>query len=466
MTRRCAAALAVLLALQCSENQTQSSDGTEAGGAGAAEAGGAGAAEAGGAGAANAAVVPALPLAPTGIDLRRADLPYEPEPTVSDADFAALQAAHRTFALRLYRELASTAPPEQNLIVSPYSVSRLMAMTYAGARGNTATELASVLGFDAAPEAVHLAMNRLAKRLRGLAESSKLDLRTVDALWLTEELSPDPAFLDVLSQQYDTGTFLVDFADDPEAARLAINDWVMNWSEGLVPDLVPAGAFHTDTVLALSGVLYFAAPWQYGFYPDRTTDGAFALPSGETVSVPLMWSEDEYPRAAAADYSAVELPYADSPVSMIAVLPMTGDLAALESTLDEARLAEIVDALGASAGNAGRFSVTMPRFSFDTELDLAAALQSLGIIDAFNATGADFSGISSEMPYVQTAVQQTHVAVDEYGTVATAAAAEFFATVGSYDSIDLTRPFLFFIYDRDTGTALFVGRVADPRAQE
>jgi serpin B len=449
MTTRCAAALAVLLALQCSKTQNQGGDGTDAGGAGAA----------------GAPVVPTLPLAPTGIELRRAELPYEPEPAVSDADFAALQAAHRTFALRLYRELASTAPPEQSLIVSPYSVSRLMAMTYAGAGGNTATELASVLGFDAAPEAVHPAMNLLAKRLGGLAESSKLDLRAVNALWLTQDLSPEPAFLDVLSQQYDTGTFLVDFADDPEGARLAINDWVMDCTEGLVPDLIPAGEFGADTVLALSGVLYFAAPWQYGFYPDYTMDGEFVLPSGAAVSVPLMWSEAEFPRAAGTDYHAVELPYADSPVSMIAVLPTTGDLAAFESTLDSTRLVEIADALGASAGNSGRFSVTMPRFSFDTELDLAAVLQSLGVIDAFIPMEADFSGIRPGGLYVQTAVQQSHVAVDEYGTVATAAAAEFLPTVGFHDSIDLTRPFLFFIYDRDTGTALFVGRVADPRAQ-
>ncbi len=399
------------------------------------------------------------PMPPAGVELRRSTLPYQSDPTVSTVDFDALQAAHRTFALNLYRQVAASTAPDQNLLLSPYSVSTILAMIYAGAQGNTAIELGAVLGFDAAPGALHPAMNELAGRLRALGDSSELRLSTLDVLWLRRDVSVEPAFLDVLGQQYDSGLYLVDFAGDAEGARVAINDWASNQTGGHVTDLLPPGAIDSRTQLALSNAIYLAAPWEYRFERANTLDVSFTLPNGTQVTVPMMLQEAEFPYLFATDYQAVELPYASTPVSLVAVVPTTGDLPQLEASFDDARLAEIVDGLAAASGY---FYLGLPKFSFQSAVDLGPPLEQLGVVDAFSPT-ADFSGISTTTQlYIQTALQQAYIGVDEDATVAGAATGEVFTTVGATPSLHLNRPFLFFIYDRGTGTVLFIGRVASP----
>ena len=174
--------------------------------------------------------------------------------------------------------------------------------------------------------------------------------------------------------------------------------------------------------------------------------------------------EWDYPTVFRAQWRAVELAYLNSQVSMIFVLPNEGELAEFDAAFDEARLSEIVQALGeAPSSSSSMINLHLPRFGFDAGVDLVPRLGALGMTDAFSEAAADFSGMVSENPpYIETALHKSHIAVDEVGTVASAATTEVGVPATVAPSLFFDRPFVFFIYDHTTGTVLFVGRLSDP----
>jgi serpin B len=403
------------------------------------------------------------PATPEGIELVRSDVAYLTTSDVPDSDLEAIQKAQRMFALDLYREVADNAEPGDNLLVSPYSVATILAMTYAGARGNTQQQMAAVLHLGEAAGALDPAMNAVANSLRQESEQSGLELRLFNALWLSNTLEPEQPFLDTLSKYYDSGVYHVDFASGPEAARKRINSWVTELTGGTIEDLLPQGAIHADTALVLSNAVFLSAKWRDPFEPAHTQDGAFTLESGAQETVPMMSREWEYPAVFRSQWRAVELAYQNSQVSMVFVLPNEGELVEFDAAFDEARLDEIVQALDdAKLSSDTLVSLRLPRFGFDASVDLVPRLGALGMTDAFSDAAANFSGIASDPLYIETALHKSHIAVDEVGTVATAATIQVGVPAAIAPSLFFDRPFVFFIYDHANGTVLFVGRLSDP----
>jgi serpin B len=398
---------------------------------------------------------PASP--PDGIELVRSDAAYLTTSDVAESDLGAIEKAQRTFALDLYREIAESADAGDNLLVSPYSVATILAMTYAGARGNTRDEMTAVLHLGDAAEALHPAMNAIANSLRQESERSGLELELFDALWLANALEPKEPFLDTLSEYYDTGVYRVDFATDPDGARERINAWVSDLTQETIEDLLPQGVFDSNTELVLSNAVFLSAKWQDPFSPQFTETERFTLADGKQTAVPMMQTVRGVAAAMRTDWRAVELPYTNSDVSMVFVLPNEGELAEFDASLDEARLSEIVQALDVS-----ELSLSVPRFAFDADLDLEPRLASLGMRDAFSEAVSDFSGIAPSSMFVGSVLHKTHIAVDEVGTVAAGATVEELRTKGLVQALSLNRPFVFFIYDHSTDTVLFVGRLSNP----
>jgi serpin B len=403
------------------------------------------------------------PAAPEGVELVRSDARHLTTADISKTDLEAIEKAQRMFALDLYREVAANADAAENLLVSPYSVATSLGMTHAGARGNTRDEISAVLHLGDRVDALHPAMNAVANSLRQESNDSGLEL--FDSLWLSNTVDPREPFLDILSKYYDTGVFLVDFEKGPDLARKRINAWVSEVTRGRIEDLLPQGSLQEDTALALSNAVFLSAKWQDQFPREGTTDLLFTLDTGHQIMVPMMLREWNYAFVFHTDWRAVELPYLNSHVSMVFVLPNEGELAEFDAAFDEARLSEIVAGLDdVKASSLPVLSLRLPRFSFDSSVDLEPRLISLGMKDAFSPTSADFTGMAqAPAPLViETALQKSHIAVDELGTVATAATANF-ADVGAMaPTLFFDRPFVFFIYDHRTGTVLFVGRVSDP----
>jgi len=188
-----------------------------------------------------------------------------------DADMKAVAAGNNEFACSLYRELASE---EGNVAFSPLSVSVAMAMLYAGARGQSAEQLAGALHFSLPRERLHPAFNRLMSALEpvGQRADDQLRLDVLNALWLQKGGKYLDSFLDTLSVHYDTGVYELDFARDPGGALRAINAWVDKATGGRIRDLMDDGDISSETALAIGNAVYFRARWPGWHHRQRGDD--------------------------------------------------------------------------------------------------------------------------------------------------------------------------------------------------
>lgn len=387
-------------------------------------------------------------------------------PDVVPADLQALVAGNTDFAFDLYHQIRQRQ--EGNLFFSPQSISQALAMTWGGARGANATQMAEVLSFTLPPERLHPAFNALDLTLATRGEGKQgmdgqgFRLRLVNAIWGQQGYGFLESFLDLLAVNYDAGLRLLDFFADPDAARLVINEWVEQQTEGKIKDLLEPGTVGVDTRLVLTNAIYFNAQWKDVFPTENTRDGQFHLEGGGSVTVPTMSNFAEYGYAAGAGYQAVELPYDGEELAMLVVVPDAGRFAEVEAGLDGAAVAALAAALETRS-----MSVTLPKWTIDTKLSCKDQLQGLGMTDAFAPPTADFTGINGgiEPLWISDVIHQAHVLVNEYGTEAAAATAVVMVGGAMPElSLDVDRPFIYVIRDRPTGTILFVGRILNPAA--
>ena len=411
--------------------------------------------------------VAACAAQPAAAGLLKSDKPRITTPTVAPGDAAVLEQGNTAFALALYR-LLSREPG--NLFYSPYSISQALAMTWAGARGATETQMADALDFLLSQDRLHPAFNALALELAKRAQESSNEnapkpfvLDIVNALWGQTGFPFSEAYLDLLAQNYDAGLRTLDFDKDPEGSRKTINDWVAEQTRDRIKDLIPQGAIDELTRLVLTNAIYFNASWQSPFKEENTADGTFTRLDGSTVTVPLMHQSGKYRYAEGNGYQAVEILYDGARTSMVVLLPEPGNFAAFESSLDVAKLNGIIGDLGT-----WMVDLTMPKFQYESEFGLAPALKALGMTDAFDPNTADFSGMDGARDlYVQDVVHKAFVSVDEAGTEAAAATAVIVGTTSMPPgpvAFTMDRPFIYLIRDIPTGAILFLGRVTDPAA--
>jgi len=389
--------------------------------------------------------------------------PGMPAPGAGEADVLALVNGNTTFAFDLYRQLKGQ---EGNLFFSPYSISQALAMTYAGARGETELQMTNALHFSLPQTVLHPAFNSLDQELAKRGEGAQgqdakgFRLNVVNALWGQQDYQFLPGFLALLSENYGAGMQLVDYVNAVEQARTTINDWVSQQTGGKIKDLIPAGVLDSMTRLVLTNAIYFNAAWATPFDENMTQDGAFTLLDGSQVQVPMMKQTGSLGYAEGEGYQAVELPYDGRELSMVILLPARGEFAAFEDSLDAAQAEAVLKELAP-----GQVVLTMPRFKFDSQFSLKDALSEMGMPLAFTSD-ADFSGMTGNSDLSISAVlHKAFVSVDEAGTEAAAATMvgmSLTSAPASTVEVTVDRPFLFLIRDVKTGTILFLGRVVDP----
>jgi serpin B len=387
-------------------------------------------------------------------------------PSVTQSEQALLVEGNSAFAFELYQALKGNGG---NLFYSPYSISLALAMTYAGARGETAEQMADTLHFMLGQERLHPAFNWLAAELasRGQGAQGKdgkgFRLNIVNAIWGQKDYEFLPTFLDVLAENYGAGLRILDFITETEASRLAINQWVSNQTEGRITDLIPQGVIDEWTRLVLTNAIYFNAAWEYPFNEEVTANGLFYLLGGGQVTVPMMRQTESFGYTAGEGYQAVELPYNGTELSMVILLPASGNFEAFEKGLQ----AQQVDAIIKDLQNT-RVALTMPQFKFESQFSLKDTLaEKMGMPDAFSPDDADFSGMTGKPElFISDVVHKAFVAVDEAGTEAAAATAVIVGTTSvptePPEEVTIDRPFIFLIRDIKTGAILFVGRVLNP----
>ena len=405
-------------------------------------------------------------LQPAVAETLRSDKPRITSPDIATAEQALLIEGNSAFAFELYRALKGE---EGNLFYSPHSVSVALVMTYAGASGETAEQMADTLHFLFEQERLHRAFNwldaELAQRGEGIEgkDEDGFRLSIANAIWGHKDYHFLSTFLDVLAENYGAGLRILDFVEETEASRLAINQWVSDQTENRIRDLIPRGAIDELTRLVLTNAIYFNAHWEHPFDAKSTTNGHFYLLDGRQITVRMMRQTEVFNYARGQGYQAVELPYNGGELSMVILLPNAGEFEAFENEIQAELASDIIDGL-----QPARLALTMPKFEFGSQFSLNDMLAGMGMPLAFTEE-ADFSGMTDIRElFISDVVHKAFVAVDEAGTEAAAATGVVMAPTAMPPDPDvqvtIDRPFIFLIRDIETGAILFVGRVLNPDA--
>ena len=362
-----------------------------------------------------------------------------------------------------YEVLQRTKREGENLAFSPASLSLALAMTWAGARGETAEQMARALHLGDA-DGIHRSAAELVRAWN--QRSGEYELAVANRLFGDERQPIEREFLRLTQQRYQAPLETVSF-QPPEPARQRINAWVSEQTHERIEDLIPPNGVDASTGLVLVNAVYFLGEWTAPFPHHATRDRAFSRETGGTVSVPMMTQTGELRFAENDEVSVLELPYRGGHFAMDVILPKERrGLAAIEAELSPERVAGWLDDLSPQ-----RVDVALPKFTFDGgTLEMTAVFRELGMVLPFREE-ADFTGISDPEDHgsrlhIGAIFHQTFVKVDEEGTEAAAATAVAM-TRGAMPpqataEFHADHPFLFLLRDLRSGAVLFMGRIADP----
>ena len=366
---------------------------------------------------------------------------------------------NNAFAFALYRELAKDAKPTENIWFSPYSIQAALAMTYAGARGKTADEMSSVLGFEANQERFHPAFAQHAKSLQTFSKDFKGAFNLANAIWVDDGLEVPKPFREMMNVHHGAGLRTIDFGAS-EAARKQINDWVGENTKGKIPELLPDGSIDSDTRMVLANALYFQANWRFPFDQKSTHDAEFFQSAKKAIRVPMMFQKSSLRYGETSDAQLVELPYDKSDFTLLLAVPKKGK----EVSDIEAKLGQIDTALPTMKTQ--QVELLLPRFNLEAKAQLKSALTNLGMPTAFTSK-ADFSGIGSDLA-IGDVYHAATVAVDERGTVAAAATAVTIvrSSLEISQRVEVNRPSLVIIRHVPTNSIMFLGRLSDPQPKK
>lgn len=390
--------------------------------------------------------------------------PRDPLATGEDRDVATLARGNRQFAFDLFRKLAAKNGGRENVVLSPYGISRALAVAAAGARGETRAEMARTLHIGLPPARTHVAFRRLITEVEPSEQGLPSRLEVATALFGQDGYRYRAAFVDQAKHAYRTDFRTVDFRSATQA-RQTINRWLADKTHGRFKALLPRRAIDKNSQLLLATAISLRAKWQLPFVPEGTRGEPFHLPDGRTRRVPTMVMEATVPYADRGEVQLIELAYKGGQLSMVIVLPRSAaQRRALEGHLGAAWFRCQTAALARR-----EVQILLPKFAFTTRYDLGPDLARLGMALPMSEA-ADFSAIGGgQRPLkIDRVVHTAFVKVDEAGTEAAAATTTVLGIpIGAPPKpppvFRADRPFFFFIRDQRTNTVVFMGRVADPR---
>jgi serine protease inhibitor len=365
--------------------------------------------------------------------------------------------ASNRFALDLYGRFNASS---DNLLFSPYSISTALSMVYEGARGTTAEEMENVFHFN----------NDTAKRLEenselydALNSVGDVELDTANALWLQQGYPFIEEYVTRLTEYYHGEAKEQNFAGNPEEARLEINKWVEDQTNQKIKDLFPEGSLNPDVRLVLTNAIYFKGDWLHQFNPNNTERQPFYVSDTQIATVDMMaLRRESFNYAEAEGVQLLELPYKNSGLSMVLLLPVNQTLTELESGLDYDTLMGWISSL-----KEDKVNVYLPRFSYETKCFMKDILSEMGMPTAFTPGEANLTGINPDGDlFISKVIHQAFIDVNEEGTEAAAATGvvvELYAMLHMYE-FRADHPFIYMIMDKETGSILFMGRVVNPAA--
>ena len=374
--------------------------------------------------------------------------------TLKPPELEEMATINNLFASELYGEFSSR---EGNVFFSPYSILTALSIAYEGAKGKTAEEMAKVLHLPKDDLERREGFRMLILRLNNPASDAYI-LSTANALWVQKDFPIKETYIEVVKKYYLSEVKEVDFQKNPEGAALQINRWAEEKTRGRIKNLV--SSLDPLTRLVIANAIYFKANWSSRFSPANTRNGTFYAPNGAVV-VPMMHQTGRFGYFEGDDFKALEMPYEDGRLSMLIILPEKGSIGKVEKRINPEFIQRLLRSMKAE-----RVKVTLPKFKFETSYKLKDTLMKMGVREAFS-NSADFTGISDGSLAISQVIHKTFISVAENGTEAAAATAltiTALAPIGEEVKVfKADHPFIFLIYDRESGAILFMGRLVDPR---
>jgi len=364
------------------------------------------------------------------------------------------------FAVDMYRELAAE---DGNLFFSPASISTALAMTWAGAGGETAMETATVLHLNSDREKVLADYSQLLIGLAG--NDSTFTLNVANRLWGQKSFPFNPTYISQIQNYFGGGFEAMNFAANADRERQAINQWVANRTEDRIQDLLPAGTITGDTRLVLTNAVYFLGDWVFPFPARGTKDEDFHTAGGTTIKTPTMKLKKKLLYYSDDSLAMLALPYLGDNLEFVVILPHDKKgLPDVEASLNTSALQKNIEAMSPQ-----KMDVHLPRLNLAQSFKLNEVLQKLGMEKAFSEKAADFSGMSDVGGLIiSSVVHKSFLKVDEKGTEAAAATGVSIAVTSMPmpskppTPFIADHPFLFLIRQKDTGAILFMGRMNNP----
>jgi serpin B len=378
------------------------------------------------------------------------------EPAAAPDDLETLRHGGSDFAFSLYRRIAENG---KNLFFSPYSIASAFTMLYAGAVGETKTQMQNIFHFLPDDTRHHETYNALDRTVF----DGEGNLTSANSIWLQKDMVVYPGFLDTLALNYGADAKTVDFAANPETARQAINGWVSDKTYDVIPEALGEGSVDAATRLMLVNAIHFMANWKKPFPDSSSYQWDFYLRDGTTSKVPMMFQSNTFFYHRGSIFSAISLPYDDNRHRMVVLLPDSGSFETVEADLNREYLAQILAQMGS-----WEVELYMPKFEMTTDYSLIQNLASLGMTDPFDSQRADFSGISDTPLYISRVIHKAVIKINERTTEAAAVTVIDLGPTANdtgnslpFASMKIDRPFFFFILD-DNDTILFMGKVEKP----
>jgi serpin B len=363
------------------------------------------------------------------------------------------------FAVEMYQVLVQS---NDNLFFSPFSIFTALAMTWAGARENTAVQMAETLHFTEKPAQFHRAIGDLISQLNAVQKETDIELSIANAIWAQKGYQFLDEFFRIVQQSYQADLKQVDFSSAAESARQAINAWVEQQTNEKIKDLLPPKVLNALTRLVLVNAIYFKGFWDNQFKSRDTREMEFWLLTEVAVKVPMMHQEHQFGYWENDWLQIMEMPYKEESLSLIVLLPKekTG-ITDLEQKLNFENMMAWQSRL-----RKRKVIVFFPKFKIESQFSLGQTLALMGMPDAFEPELADFSAMVGQKElYISAVIHKAFLEVNEEGTEAAAATGVVVGVTSIAPSPPIFKadhPFVFFIRDNKSQSILFLGRVLNP----
>jgi serine protease inhibitor len=368
--------------------------------------------------------------------------------------------ADRSFSYRIFSETVAYDHEEDNIMISPLSISMALAMTLNGAEGQTYEHMRETLHLsDMDLEEINEAFESLMDLLTTV--DPEVTMKIANSIWHRTELPVKDDFLERVEKHFGAQIEGLDFSD-PAAVDI-INNWVNENTEGLIPEIIEDIPDHM--VMYLINALYFKGDWLRQFDTDETRRADFHLETGETIQVEMMHQEGLFATYMSGDVQMVELPYGDSLFSMTVMMPSNPDMPVDQFVKDYVNAENLAEWRSNLHVDNREATVELPKFELEYEIEYNDILKAMGMEIAFAEGRADFNGIADVSPlnlYIDNVKHKTFITVDEEGTEAGAATSVGIGVTSMPPQLTFNRPFVFIIHERESGANLFMGRVKNP----